>query len=239
MKIIAHRGAKNLAPENTVAAFKKAAEIKADGIETDVHLTKDGTIVLCHNRTIDETSDGVGEISEMTFDELRRYDFGSKFSSEFAGEKIPTADEFLDCCGPLNKIIIEIKAPEDGFDLVDKTVEAVKKHGLIGKTVFSSFSLEALHRCKELDASARTAMLFDMRTKFAAEILNDPKSFCDENRIEELHPIVLFINEEFVGKCNENGIETYFWTVNDAGAKGDLVNMGVSGIITDVPELFI
>ena len=239
MKIIAHRGASNLAPENTVASFKKAVEIKADGIETDVHFTKDGEIVLCHNYEIGETSNGSGKISELTFSEIRKYDFGSKFSSEFADEKIPTLKECLSCTESLEKTIIEIKTPENGFDLVDATVETVRKHGGFQKTVFSSFSLDVLHRCKEIEKDARTAMLFDMRSPFALNILNDPKTFCDNNGIDELHPIAFFISEEFVEKCNQNSIETYFWTVNDAGSKDDLERIGVTGIITDVPELFI
>lgn len=239
MKIIAHRGASNLAPENTVAAFQKALEINADGIETDAHLTEDGHIVLCHNYYIDETSDGTGKISELTFDEIRKHDFGRKFSPDFAGEKIPTIDELLKCIKSIEKIIIEIKTPENGLEVVDKTIETVRDHGLLNKTVFSSFSLDVLHRCRDIEKDVRTAMLFDMRTAFASEILDDPKSFCDKNNVDELHPIILFISEEFVGKCNDNNIETYFWTVNDAGSKEDLERIGVTGIITDVPELFI
>ncbi|MBQ7653871.1 MAG: hypothetical protein IJS17_02230 [Clostridia bacterium] len=239
MKIIAHRGASNLAPQNTVAAFKKAVEIGAYGIETDVHLTKDGRVVLCHNYEIDETSNGIGKISDLTFEEIRKYDFGSKFSSDFSGETIPTLEEFLTCSEPIKKNIVEIKTPEGSFELVDKTVETVKKFGALNKTVFSSFSLDVLKRCKELENEARTAMLFDMRTEFAMEILNDPKAFCGKYSIEELHPIIFFISEDFVKKCNDSGIETFFWTVNDADSSDDLENLGVTGIITDVPELFL
>lgn len=237
--IIAHRGASGLAPQNTLAAFKKAVEIKADGIETDVHLTKDGKIVLCHNYEIDETSNGKGKISEMTLEELKSYDFGSSFSPEFCGEQIPTLEEMLSCVKEIGKIILEIKSPEIKNDIAEKTVETVKKFGMLSKTVFSSFSPDVLRACKETDAGAKTAMLFDVRTQCAPQILSDPKSFCDENNIDELHPIVFFIGEEFVKKCNESSIETFFWTVNDPSAKNELEKMGLTGIMTDVPELFI
>lgn len=239
MMIIAHRGASNLAPQNTLAAFKKAVEINADGVETDVHLTKDGEVVLCHNYEIDETSNGTGKICDMTLEQLKSFDFGSKFSREYADEKIPTLNEFLDCCRELKKIIIEIKTPENGYDLVDKTVKTVKDAGLLDKTVFSSFSNDVLSRCKTIDQSAKTAMLFDVRTSFAMDIIDDPYSFCKQNNVDELHPIIFFISEEFVKKCSENSIGTYFWTINDAGSKGDLLKLGITGIITDVPELFI
>ena len=78
--IISHRGANKYAPQNTLPAFKRALEIGTDGFETDVHLTKDGKVVLCHNYTIDETSNGKGAITDMVLDELKRYDFGSYFS---------------------------------------------------------------------------------------------------------------------------------------------------------------
>lgn len=238
-KIIAHRGASSLAPQNTVAAFKKAVDIGADGIETDVHLTKDGKLVICHNYEIDETSDGKGKISDMTFDEIRQYDFSSGFSSEFAGEKIPTLEEFLCCAKDLEKIIIEIKTPERENNIAKKTVETVKEFGLLSKTVFSCFSTQIIRQCKAADKSSRIAQLFDMRTKNVTQILSDPTGFCKENDIDELHPIIFFISEEFVKKCNESSVETYFWTVNDASSKDDLEKIGVTGIITDVPEQFL
>ncbi len=94
-KIIAHRGANKVAPQNTMPAFIKAKEMGAHGFENDVHYTKDGYIVICHNYSIDETSDGSGLILDMTLEELRKYDFGSYFSPAFAGTRIPTLDEFF------------------------------------------------------------------------------------------------------------------------------------------------
>src|SRR5574344_2001421 len=94
-KVISHRGANKYAPQNTLAAFEKSVQIGIDGFETDVHITKDEQLVICHNYTIDETSDGEGEISKMTLAQLKGYDFGSYFSPKFAGTRLPTVDEFL------------------------------------------------------------------------------------------------------------------------------------------------
>lgn len=87
--VIAHRGANKYAPQNTLAAFKKAYELGCDGFETDVHITKDGKVVICHNYTIDETSTGKGKVADMTLDELKGYDFGSYYSKKFEGTEIP------------------------------------------------------------------------------------------------------------------------------------------------------
>ena len=237
--IIAHRGASRLAPQNTVAAFEEALKLGADGIETDVHLTKDGLIVLCHNYEVDETSLGSGNISDLTFDEIRKLDFGSKFSSKFKGEKIPTIEEFLDCVKNMKKIIIEIKTPKADNAIAEKTVEAVRDFGLLSKTVFSCFCVDILKQCKKADKNAKTAMLFDMRTECAAEILEDPKEFCYKNGIDELHPIVFFISDEFVKKCVKCSIDTFFWTINDPSSRDALDMLGVTGIITDIPEKFV
>ena len=83
-KVISHRGANRVAPQNTIPAFKKSLEIGCDGFETDIHLTVDGHPVICHNYTIDETSNGSGEVKSKTLEELRSYDFGSYFSDELA-----------------------------------------------------------------------------------------------------------------------------------------------------------
>ncbi len=94
-KILAHRGASAYAPENTMAAFKKAIEMNADGIELDVHLSKDGYIVIIHDERVDRTTDGKGEVKDFSLDELKKLDAGSWFSDEYKGEKIPTLEELL------------------------------------------------------------------------------------------------------------------------------------------------
>ena len=132
-KVISHRGANLEAPQNTLPAFEKSIEIGVDGFETDIHLTKDGVPVVCHNYTIDETSSGKGDINDMTYEELLEYDFGSWFHEKFNGTKIPTVEEFLTLCesADIEIMNIEIKPPRDGnMEIVKKTIDAVKAHGL-------------------------------------------------------------------------------------------------------------
>lgn len=238
-KIIAHRGANKLAPENTISAFKKAVEMKVDGLETDVHLTKDGEIVICHNYTIDSTSDGQGNINDMTFDELRKFDFGSYFSSEFAGEKIPTLDEFLEVSRNVEIINIEIKTPPEKNDIVKKTIERVKAFNLEEQVLFSSFSVDLMKESKEINPKIKTAALYDIRSNFVAEVTADPVAFCKKNSLDLLHPVVLFIDQNFIDRCHEGGIKVNYWTLNDKDSLDVVRQMGVDGIITDVPEYFV
>ena len=97
--IHAHRGASAYAPENTLPAFRLALEQKADGIETDIHLTRDGRFVVCHDDEIARTSNGQGKIQDMTVEQLKAYDFGGKFSPVFAGTPLPTLEELLEVEG--------------------------------------------------------------------------------------------------------------------------------------------
>src|SRR5437667_458759 len=95
MLVIAHRGASGNAPENTMAAFKKAVALRANFIETDLQLSRDARLVAIHDATVNRTTNGQGTVHDMTLTELRRLDAGSWFGSEFAGERIPTLDEIL------------------------------------------------------------------------------------------------------------------------------------------------
>ena len=157
-KVISHRGANRVAPQNTIPAFEKSLEIGCDGFETDIHLTVDGYPVICHNYTVDETSNGSGEVRSKTLEELRSYDFGSYFSEDFAGTKLPLLDEFLDISarGDIEIMNIEIKPPLDGnMEIVGKTIEAVKAKGLFDKLLISSFDPNVLVECKRIDPIAK------------------------------------------------------------------------------------
>ena len=105
MLILGHRGARGHAPENTMASFQAALDMGADGIELDVQMTKDGKVVVCHDHSLERTSNGSGWLVEHTREELRALDFGSWFSPQFAGEKIPTLREVLQWAAPTRLIV--------------------------------------------------------------------------------------------------------------------------------------
>ena len=173
-KVISHRGANKQAPQNTIPAFEKSLEIGVDGFETDVHMSADGVPVVCHNYTIDETSDGKGEISSKTLEELRCYDFGSYFHEKFKGTQIPTLDEFLTLCetADIEIMNIELKTPLSGEKgIVEKTISAVKEHGLFDKLLISSFSPELLVECKRIDPKCKTGFLYSPDRKIAFQTM--------------------------------------------------------------------
>src|SRR5699024_7462523 len=127
---IAHRGASGHAPENTIAAFDKAFEMKADYIEIDVQMTHDGELIVIHDTTVDRTTDGTGAVSDFTFEEIQQLDAGSWFSEEFAGEQIPTFEEILDTYRGKIGLLIELKSPELYPGIEEKVADALKERNM-------------------------------------------------------------------------------------------------------------
>ncbi len=240
-KVISHRGANRIAPQNTIPAFKKSIEIGVDGFETDVHLTSDGVPVICHNYTIDETSTGVGEIALIKLESLRRYDFGVKFNEEFKGTTLPTLEEFLELCksADIEIMNIELKTPKNGdVSIVRKTIEAVKAHGLFDKLLISSFSADLLVECKKVDPLCKTGFLYsptqkDVMKKMLFKYVEYAKSI----GADYLHPHFSLVTKRYIKKLHENGIKVNVWTVNSPDVSIRLLKWGADGIITDVPDM--
>ncbi|MBQ5825318.1 MAG: glycerophosphodiester phosphodiesterase [Clostridia bacterium] len=242
VNIIAHRGANKVAPQNTIPAFEKAIEMGTDGFETDVHLSKDGVPVICHNYTIDETSNGKGEIENMTLEELKRYDFGAYYSDEFKGTTLPTLDEFLDLAvGKGLKILnIELKPEKDDTrreTLVKKTLEAVAERGLSDILLISSFSKEILEYIKQIDPSCKTAYLYPAGYIRAHMAFIPPYAAMEKMQCHAAHPHKLCIRGDFVEKAHEKGIEVNVWTIDEPEDIRAMIKAGVDGIITDCPDL--
>jgi glycerophosphoryl diester phosphodiesterase len=158
--IIAHRGASFHAPENTLSAFHAAAELGADGVETDVQLTGDGELVVHHNYAIDGCSNGSGMIAAMSLSELKTYDFGSYHGGEWIPEQILTLDEFLDAAKDFALTDVELKAPLDSSaPFVRRVTNAVLAHGMRERVVISAFDHNLLREVKRCCKEMRVGVL--------------------------------------------------------------------------------
>ena len=242
--VISHRGANQVAPQNTIEAFKKSIEIGCDGFETDIHLTKDGIHVVCHNFTIDETSTGKGAIKNMTLEELRQYDFGSYKGEQFKGVKIPTLDEFLEVSkemGDKMKVLnIELKSEkfgEAGTALAEKTIDAVKNHGLFDKLLISSFDPAILVVCKKIDKNCKTGILYSPDNLVSIKISARPVAFAKEIGCDALHPFAMYVTRLYVERAHRAGLQVNPWTINKELTAKHLIKLGVDGLITDDPGL--
>ena len=239
--IIAHRGANRRAPQNTLPAFQKALDIGCDGFETDVHLSKDGVPVICHNDTIDATSDGSGAISDLTLEQLKSYDFGSYFSKEFAGTTLPTLDEFLELAktGGLKILNIELKKePDDARrdELVTKTLDAVEQHGLNDILLISSFCPKILKLVKQKNPVIQTAYLYPFGYFHAIQVVLPPILRMKDLNCAASHPHKASIIGNYVDQCHKNGLAVNVWTVDEAEEIRKMLRAGVDGIITDCPD---
>src|SRR5690606_12553784 len=151
---VAHRGATGYAPENTIASFDLAVDMKADYIEIDVQRSKDGKLVLIHDTTVDRTTDGTGKVGDLTFEQLRTLDAGSWKGKQFTGEPIPTFEEILDRYHGKVGILIELKAPELYPGMEEQVAKALIERNLHKpqneKIIIQSFNFESIKKMDQL-----------------------------------------------------------------------------------------
>ena len=240
-KVIAHRGANKVAPQNTIPAFEKALEIGCDGFETDIHLTLDGFPVICHNYSINDTSTGEGDIRKLSLEELRKYDFGSYFHDKFKGTQIPKLEEFLTLTknSDIEIMNIEIKPPLDGnYTIVEKTINMVKEYGLFDRLIISSFSSKVLIECKRVDPECKTGLLYSPERPITnKKMLFSYLKYAKELKVDYLHPHHLLVTKKYVETLHANGNKVNVWTVNKPELAQKLLGWGVDGLITDLPQM--
>lgn len=146
--VAAHRGWSAEYPENTMQAFRKALELNVDQVETDVHMTKDGELIIMHDATVDRTTDGTGLIKDMTLDEIKSLDAGIKKSEEFKGEKVPTLREFFELIKDHQTLTINVElkdypkenTEEWAYGVCDKTLAMIDEYGYTDRCVINTFS---------------------------------------------------------------------------------------------------
>lgn len=238
VKVIAHRGANKKAPQNTLPAFRQAIAEHTDGFETDVHLTKDKKLVICHNYTIDETSDGRGDITSYTLAELKKFDFGSYFGNEFAGTTLPTLSEFLDLVKDTDAEIIniELKSQKDrSTEIVRRTLDEVKEKGVLDRVIISSFDPRILKAVKAEEPLCKTAFLYPTNDPFVCRFIAVPFFIAKAIKADILHPAYLFVSPAMVKLAHKLGFKVNVWTVDEPSAVRYLVACGVDGLITDCP----
>jgi len=230
--VIAHRGASKYAPENTIAAFRKAVEMGAEGIELDVHLSADGHLVVIHDEKVDRTSNGNGWVKGKTLEELKALDFGSWFSQEFKGETIPTLDEVLELLqrwtGTIN---IEIKDGSILYPNIEKeVVNIIEKFKLEDRIIVSSFNHYSLVEVKKLNPRIKTGILY-------LAGLYEPWEYAKRLDAYAIHPSLYNVVPEIVNGCIKNGIAINPYTIDEPEMIKKVASLGVDGIITNVPDI--
>jgi glycerophosphoryl diester phosphodiesterase len=231
---IAHRGASAVAPQNTLAAFEKAAELGADAIELDVHLSADGVPVVIHDFNVDATTDGSGRVAELSLVQLRQLDAGTTFDPSFSGERIPTLEEVLQAFGYRVLLNIELKNFSlRGNRLEQAVTELIERHGLEDRVLLSSFNPLSLRRAKKLAPHISTGLLYapDLPIPLSRAWL---APLCPH---EARHPKHTMVDVDYMARMRKRGYRVNTWTVDDPGEMRRLADLGVDGIITNVPDV--
>jgi glycerophosphoryl diester phosphodiesterase len=231
--IIAHRGASALAPENTMAAFRAALEMKADAIELDAKLSADGVIVVHHDSTLDRTTSGSGPLRSLSAEELRALDAGSSFGAAFAGERIPTLEEVFQELGESLLINVELTnyaTPLD--DLPERAVSLVRGYRLEERVLFSSFNPIAIRRTKSIAPEIPIGLLLlPLEPGWVRGLLRAATPY------DALHPQQGLATIDLVAREHAKDKPINVWTVNDPERMRELLKLGVDGLITDVPDV--
>ncbi|MGO3732795.1 MAG: glycerophosphodiester phosphodiesterase [Vagococcus sp.] len=230
--IFAHRGSKGTHPENTLAAFKEACRVKSDGIELDVQLSKDGELIVIHDEDVSRTTNGTGEIKDLTLKQIKELDAGSWFEPSFSSEKIPVFKEVLNLLIEENyKGMLNIELKTDKFDypgIEKKVIDCLLERVLPGSYMFSSFNMETLKRMQELDQQTLKAIILDSSAKKI--------SFAKETEfIEGMHPSIKWVkgHTEDVATFNKH---IRPWTVNSDEDIQHAFESDLTAIHTDFPE---
>ncbi|MFD5849001.1 MULTISPECIES: glycerophosphodiester phosphodiesterase [Cytobacillus] len=240
---VSHRGASAYAPEHTIASYDMGEKLHGDYIEIDLQMTKDGHLIAMHDVTLDRTTNGTGSVKDYTLNEIKQLDAGSWFNekypyaskAEYEGLKVPTLEEVFKKFGKNNSYYIETKSPDVYPGMEKELLRLVDKYKINKeKLLVQSFSSQSLKVMNELDPSIKLVQLISYKAN--AEIT--------EAEIKEIKQYAMgigpnhtYLNEEYVQKVVNSGLELHPYTVNDKERMKQLINWGVTGMFTNHPDL--
>jgi glycerophosphoryl diester phosphodiesterase len=224
-EITAHRGSSASAPENTLAAVRKAIEDGADWVEFDVQETADGEVVLLHDRDFMRVAGVDLKIWDVTRADLADIDIGSGFAPEFKDERVPTLSDVLAECKGKIRVNIELKYYGHNEELEQRVIDVVEAHGMSPDVVIMSLKIDAVRRMKSLRPGWKIGLL---TTATLGNVANVNADFLAVNTRAR---------RSFVRSAHEIGKEVYVWTVNDAVTMSTMIGRNVDNLITDRPAL--
>jgi len=236
---IAHRGASGTFPENTLSAFRAAIDAGADMCELDVQLTRDGAVVVIHDETIDRTTDGKGEVAEMTLEEIKRLDAGAKFKTrnltpnpfpsgkgdQMEAERVPTLDEVFSVTSGKCGLNIELKA--GGVE--HQVAQIMQARNAFNDSIVSSFDWEYLKKIQQLHFNIRIALLAEEKP---VDLMMNAVAM----RAHAINPRWDMVTADLCKAAHERGLKVYTWTVDADARMRALAECGVDGIMTNYPE---
>ena len=237
--VAAHRGGAAFAPENTLAAFGRAIQIGADMVECDVHLSRDGEVVVMHDPNVATTTDGRGLISDLTLAELKKLNDAAKFPGGYAPQTIPTLAELLDLVKGKIGIQIEIKNTASGgryAGIEKKVLDLIAARGMADQVIIISFDFGVLKDVKTLDPHMRTGALVQANWFVSRSADQSVGDAIAQTGAEYFLPAYAPVNQAVVNAAHARGIKVGVWTVDTAADMTRFVGLGVDAITTNRPD---
>jgi glycerophosphoryl diester phosphodiesterase len=227
--IIAHRGASGHAPENTFAAFERAVQLGAIFIETDIHLTRDAQFVAIHDGTVDRTTNGHGSVHQFTLKELRDLDAGLWFDRQFSGQRIPTLEEILAFSAKHDVVFYFELKYDSAWGMHHAFAAALHGSGNSALSIVISFDPPTLLSLRRLDASIMLGLLAEEATPDLVKMALD----CGARQI---CPRFDLVTRQLVEEAHRVDLQVVTWIVNEREQMLAAIDMGVDGIMTDLPD---
>jgi len=228
----AHRGASAKAPENTLAAFRLAHELGADGVELDVQLTTDGQVVVIHDETLDRTTTGRGPVGTRTLREIKTLDASNDLRG-YQGETVPTLEEVLALVGPTGMSInIELKNSVEPYPGLEAAVlRIVNAAGIADRVIYSSFNHISATQLARSSQPSRVGLLF-------SDVLAEPWDYAQRLDMAALHPHWKYVQfvPETIERCHALGLAIHVWTVDSPDMVRRLADLGADAVITNRPD---
>jgi glycerophosphoryl diester phosphodiesterase len=243
--VIAHRGGRSLGPESTLYTYRNAVKLGVDVLEMDVRSTRDGQLIILHDRTVARTTNATGSVENYTLVELKELDAAHRWSPDNGrtfplrnkGVKIPTLAEVLGEF-PETKMNLEIK--DSRSSTIQSLCRLIRDHQMTKKVMVASFDADSLKEFRLLcpqvatSAGASEAMLFYGLQKVYLEAVYSPDA--QALQIPETYGDLRVVNRRFIAAAHARNMRVQVWTVNDVKAMKRLLNLGVDGIMTDYPQ---
>ncbi len=247
--VFAHQGGEALRPSNTMAAFEHAVDLGADVLDTDMHRTADGELVLIHDETVDRTSDGTGAVRDLTLAELRGLDFGYSFTVD-DGETFPfrgrglgvvTVAELFEAFGDDIGFGIEIK--QTGPEAATELCELIGRFGYEDRVLVSSFTkpnMDVFRRaCPAVATSATESEVRTLYIQHRLGLIGLAGPDYDALQVPEYSGDLLILSEDFVADAAARGLPIVPWTINEVEGMDRMIDLGVAGVNTDHPDILI
>jgi glycerophosphoryl diester phosphodiesterase len=239
---VSHRGASGYAPEHTLVSYQMGEKMHGDYIEVDLQMTKDGQLIAMHDETVDRTTNGTGLVKDYTLNQIKQLDAGSWFNEkypqyanpEYVGLKVPTLEEVFKKFGKNANYYIETKSPEVYPGMEKELLRLVNEYNINKNTLLvQSFSTLSLQTMNELDPSIKLVQLISYKTN---AVITDAEIAAIKEYAMGVGPNHTYLNQEYIQKVVNSGLEIHPYTVNDKERMKQLIDWGVTGMFTNFPD---